>query len=180
MPGRRRSAWPVTGLVTGLVAGLVLVGWVAPVAAHPYHTTLAEADWNGETNRLEIALRLLPEDFERALSARDRGSKPPADDPGALDDRIVAWLSQDFRVIPNDGEPAPIEWVGKEISIEYVWLYFEIPLPGGLDGVTFEHRLLLDLEPEQVNTLLLRHDGERTTLTFRREGFRRRLAPPNP
>lgn len=162
-----------------LLATALLVGWGSPARAHPYHTTIAEADWNAESGRLEVALRLLPADLERALEAHVGQASPAAapttDDQATLDDHILGWLGQGFRLIPDGGEPAPILWVGKEVSIEHVWLYFEIPLADGLEGVTIEHRLLLDLEPRQVNTLLLGRGKGRRTLTFRRERPRHRL-----
>lgn len=35
---------------------------------HPYHRTLAEVEWNAQSNRYEVALRIDPRDLESALS----------------------------------------------------------------------------------------------------------------
>ncbi|MEM7517190.1 MAG: DUF6702 family protein, partial [Planctomycetota bacterium] len=55
---------------------------------------------------------------------------------------------------------------GFEVSAKETWVYFEVPLPDGLDGVQLENRVFFDLHAKQINTVLIR-DGEfRQTLTF--------------
>ena len=169
---RNRLRRPVLAILLTLLAA-------APLFAHPYHTSIGEADWNPETKRLEVALRFVPDDFDRALRAH-AGPPSPEATTEEVDRQIVDWLAQGFRVLedPESDAPAPIQWVGKEVSIEHVWLYFEVPLPKGLYQATLEHRLLLDLEPTQTNTLLLRIDGQRRTLTFGRGRFQHHLGAP--
>lgn len=168
--GRRRirsSAW--------ILAILLAAG---PLLAHPYHTSIGEADWNSQTQRLEVALRFVPDDLDRALRA-SFGPLPQDAPAEETDRRIVRWLEQGFQVFSHGADeaaPAPIEWVGKEVSIEHIWIYFQVPLADGRDGAILEHRLLFDIEPGQINTLLLRRSDHRTTLTFTRERSRQPLA----
>ena len=40
----------------------------AVVSAHPSHVAIAEAEWNQESKKMEVALRVRPEDLEEALT----------------------------------------------------------------------------------------------------------------
>ena len=40
--------------------------------AHPIHTSVAEADYNGASGALEVSLRVFIDDFEAALSVHAR------------------------------------------------------------------------------------------------------------
>ncbi len=62
-----------------------------------------------------------------------------------------------------------LKWVGKEVSVKAAWLYFELPLPDGCEGVTLSNRIFLELEANQVNTLNLREGKQKATLHFTRE-----------
>ena len=173
MNGRPQARSPLIVLGWLLFASLV----AAPALAHPYHTTIAEMDWNAARSTLEVALRLLPDDLDRAVAAWT--GKPPQTTPTPDEATIAAtltrWLEDRFIVRTAAGDAAPIAWVGRDIGVDHAWLYFEIHLADGLVGCSLEQRIMLDLEPRQVNTVLLRAEGERTTLTFSRESPSREL-----
>ena len=59
--------------MTALLALALGLGGAAPAAegVHPFHVTLAEAEYNAESRRLEVALRVYhPLDLETALTRR--------------------------------------------------------------------------------------------------------------
>jgi hypothetical protein len=132
---------------------------------HPFHITMAEAEFNPETNRLEVALRVYhPTDLEAALSRR-AGAKVDLEKTGKVDDLILAYLREAFVATPEGAkEPARIEWVGKEVSLKTAWLYFEVDLPAGIDGTTFKNRLLFEVERDQANTIVFRDATRRASL----------------
>ncbi|MDG2221326.1 MAG: hypothetical protein P8L85_08105 [Rubripirellula sp.] len=89
---------------------------------HPSHETFSELEWNAETGRLEVAMRLDVLD-EQWLKRQFQG-KP------ASKDWIVQYLQKKFRVTdtPRDGKPdaASYHWIGREDDGSHVWWYFEI------------------------------------------------------
>ena len=97
------------------------VGSAAPLAlAHEFHVSSAEVEHNRESGKLEVALRVLPEDLEAALSrGRDRAVRLEV--TAGVDALITAYLTHNFRVAGPGGEPRPVEW-GRQGSL----------LPGGL------------------------------------------------
>ena len=134
-------------------------------AAHPGHSSIAEAEWNAKTGRLEIALQVNPIDLERALG---RLADRPIDlDKSAGVDRLLQkYLARSFFAREPDGKQAKLIWVGHEVDAKDVWLYFEVPLKKGLENVTFGSAFLLELLPDQANTINFRVGKLRKSLTF--------------
>ncbi|QDT14397.1 DUF6702 family protein [Alienimonas californiensis] len=130
-------------------------------AVHPQHVTLAEAEWNPQSQSLEVALRITPAQLEEVVE-RHAGRSVDLD-AEASDAAVAAWLRTAFVVTPPDPDPtddeapapAPLKYVGKEVGISVGWVYFEVPLPGGWEGVTVSDRVRLNVEPAQHNTLVL-------------------------
>ncbi|MDF1666343.1 MAG: hypothetical protein P1V97_31630, partial [Planctomycetota bacterium] len=74
--------------VLSLVSLAALVG-PQSAAAHPFHVTLAEAELETKTGNLELAIRVKPEDLERALSAQTN-RKISLEKEGKVDALILA------------------------------------------------------------------------------------------
>jgi hypothetical protein len=149
---------------------------------HPFHVSQAEAEWNAESARLEVALRLHPQDAQAIL---DRQSKTPIDLATAPEDqlaeRFAAYLSDRFCLVREVGTDEALErgswaWVGIEREATHVWLYFELGRPEGApdSAIRLENRLLMDIQGDQTNVVLLRSLG-RVGLQFRGEQVRLEL-----
>lgn len=148
--------------------------WPGTAGAHTFHVSLAEAEWNPSSGRLEVSLRTLPDDLERALSDALHRKIVLEKEPD-LDTLIAQHLEQVFIVHDAIGEEKAHHWVGKDLRPQEVWLYFEVELPDGLEGVEIEYLLLLRQEPHQVNTLNLKQGEWRGSLTFLRGEERQRV-----
>lgn len=159
-----------TILLATLIAALTCCNYASVAFAHPFHTSIAETEWNAETKRLEVALRVSPEDLESALSKQSE-EKVRLEDSEGVDELIVDYLHEHFILCQpksGDEEPKPLElkWTGKELSTKAAWLYFEIEAPDGVEGLEFTNRLLLDEGDSQINTVVLRDGKRKTTLRF--------------
>jgi hypothetical protein len=157
---------------------LLLVVAALPAGAHPYHASLAEAEFNPDTGRLEVALEVVVSDFERALP---RGAG--VESAGA-DAAIARYLEERF-LLTCLGTAATLSWVGKELELRNAWLYFELdPLPDSdqhsfdLNGCTLEVRLFFELEATQLNTVRLTTPDFETTATLSRDQPALVIAPP--
>ncbi len=156
---------------------LVLLAAAAPARAHPFHVSIAEMEWNERSSRLEVAVKVLPEDLERALRRKTR-RHVVLERTADIDRLIHRYLSEAFVVTNHTGKPARLHWVGKEISPKEAWLYFEVAMPAGLDRARITNRLLFGMQKDQVNTLILRTDGKRTSLSFSRQQPTQMLSGP--
>jgi len=155
-----------------MILGCVLATTTQAETIHPFHISLAEVEYNAKTKKLEIALRIHPDDLEQAL--RDlTGKKVVLDKTKNVDKLILKYLAKTFSVKPKStGEkkvkqkPAKIVWVGKEIKIKWSWLYFEIPLKNGWDGIEITNRILFDQVKKQTNTMLFKQGKKRAAINF--------------
>jgi hypothetical protein len=142
-----------------------------PALAHPYHASLAEAEFNPETGRLEVALKVLIVDLERALSVDSGAVEHPETDA-----TITRYLARRFRLQCPGAEPATLSWVGKEPELRSAWLYFELSPSGedakprnSLAGCSLEVQIFLELEATQLNTVRLKTPDYETTATLSRD-----------
>jgi len=136
-----------------VVAGLLAV----PALAHRYHVSIAEAEFNETSQRLEIALNISARDAQEAL--------PHHDDPGRP---LSAYVSERWSFVSADGKGRDPVWIGHEIEGDHLWLYFEVPMPGGLDGARIENRMFFELDPRQVNTVNFRQGDWRFGVAYSR------------
>ena len=158
--------------ISCLLALLVAAGLAR---AHASHVSWGELDHNPEAGTWEMALRVVPEDLEKALSRAGRETVRLGRTPD-LDERILTYLEKKLIARDSSGQPCSWRWVGKEHSWKEVWIYAELLCPDSLLGGEIENRIFLELDDEQVNTLVLRWRGHETTLTFHRVETRRAVA----
>lgn len=133
-------------------------------ALHPFHVSIAEMEFDAETKKLEVALRVWPIDLEKVLRLKSKEAVD-LDKTENIDELIAAYLQESFLVQKEDSDPIKIEWVGKEIDAKHAWLYFEIPVDGPMD-LLISNRVCFEAEPDQENTILFRHDSKRLSLRF--------------
>lgn len=164
----RARSYGLTGLLATLV--LLLSGTYLSLAqAHPFHVSVAEAEWNREKSQLEVAIRIDANHLEQALR-KQLGTGLVLEQP-ETEARLEGYVRQNWQTRTADGAAVRLVWVGFEIEDQTAWIYFAVPLPDGWKGSTVTHRLLLEEVSEQSNLLILREAARGTccTLRFHRE-----------
>jgi hypothetical protein len=140
--------------------------------AHPYSASRAEVDWNAETGRFEVALAVLPEELVQMIeSDRPTAERFLLNATPECDAEIAEYLKRHFVAALPHGEVASLEWVGKEVSFEAAWLYFELVFempPTTLGGMVFKVDLGLELSHEHINAVQVRYSEDRRGLLFSR------------
>ena len=136
----------------------LFLGLTAAAHAHALKLSVTEATYNRDSGRLELAVRLFADDLEEALT-KDSGRRVPIDKPELLAPAASAYLRKHLKVRSAGGEVQSLSWSGAEVTATHVWLYAEVPLPGGLVGATFSVTFMHELFSDQLNSLKLR-DGE--------------------
>ena len=151
-----------------LFASLLIVSIVRQADAHAFHVTVAEAEVNHKTGFIEIAMRVHPGDLELALG-RIAKRRIRLEKELKVDDLIRSYLQRSIELKTARQKPRKIKWVGKEVSIKWAWLYFEIPLDKGLDDSTLTNKVFFELLKDQENTIVLKDGKRRQTLSFRKD-----------
>ena len=107
---------------------MILILWIAALL-HPVHETVAEVEWNANTNRMEIALRLDALDEEWLMKSFQAEAEPST--------FALKHLANRFQVSDQPSFPKEdaitdavigrqYHWVGRKADGAYVWWYFEI------------------------------------------------------
>ena len=142
---------------------------------HPFHISVAEAQWNEDGSRLQVALRLTPRDLDAAISGatgRPVVLERQSDERAA--ELIQQYVRENFYLSPtpeaaerDDAETHAarrkrFHWVGIEQEVRYTWVYFELERPSGSGradandaSVWLTNRVIFNAEPTQINTLQL-------------------------
>lgn len=113
--------------VTGMMTLLMLIGPACAatnLASHPFHTTYSEMEWNPETCRFEVALQLPGFVIDEELSRihRKRINVETAENAEKL---VEDYVRSRFRVTTDRLQECQLHWVGMEVDVRDVWVYFE-------------------------------------------------------
>ncbi len=156
-PARFQPFWKLS------IVSLFILSLPGTLTAHPFHLSLAEAEFNPQSKHLEVALKVYPPDLLRALKARVSGGALPKE---KVSEVTTNYLKEVFRVQLANGKSSSLDWVGMEENLKATWLYFQFPLPDGLNGVKIENRIFFEFESRQINTINLKKNGRWESLRF--------------
>ncbi|KGE03523.1 hypothetical protein HRUBRA_01902 [Pseudohaliea rubra DSM 19751] len=133
--------------------------------AHPFHASYAELSWSAAGDQLQVALRVIPEDLETALSREAGGPVllDPASPPVAL---MEAYLDRHFEISADGAEPAPVAFLGLEIAYDETWLYFTLPVSRAAAPLMLSNTLLFDVAEAQSNRVRSLWAPEAPVLVF--------------
>jgi len=147
-------------------------------ASHPGHASLAEIEWNPKSGNFEIALCVCPEDLQQVLSIA-AGKPIRLELENEIDELLRAYVAKHFRILPNhrddkkplenDPQWGQIRWVGQEIDIERVWLYFELSGDSKLADWKISNEMFFELNPEQLNLIQFSAKGKSESFSLTRE-----------
>ncbi len=152
----------------------MIAGWLCALCLlHPFHTTQAEMEWNGQTQCFEVSLKLQLIDAQRAIDAtldKTAGQTPKPVDQMS-DDELGKWmtkyLTSRFRLEAGPKKVGELKWVGCQWEGASVWCYFELKPPGGEREFRLVNSLLTEFESDQVNTVVFRLQPAPVSVSFR-------------
>lgn len=142
--------------------------------AHSLHQSIAEAEYNAQTKKLEISLTVFINDLETALIRRaERDLRIERTPSSVFDAQIVAYLGAVLNLTDAAGHPAKLEWLGRQVDVETqkssdptTTLFFQFTLPKGLADAKLQHALFCELFADQVNLLLLKDGATKRSMRF--------------
>lgn len=142
---------------------LVSIAVTQPVP-HPFHVSVAEIEYNSKSRKLECALRIWPEDLEKALNKQSE-EKIDLDSTKDIDERIFKYMQAKIKI--SDGErDSKLIWIGKELEIKQGWLYFEAETGKQPDDFAFSNQMFFELQDDQVNMFNFKFEDRRASISF--------------
>jgi hypothetical protein len=152
------------------LAGALLAVALAAAAggatsAHKFYASLAQVERTAD-GRLEVALRFFPDDLETALR-KATGTRVVVEDSAAFGAVVEPWLNTVFA-LEAGGARTAFRYVGAEVTVKAAWVYVEAEWAHPLSASTMTNAILVDLFPEQVNTVNLVEGAKRSSKVFDR------------
>ncbi|MEZ6118807.1 MAG: DUF6702 family protein [Pirellulaceae bacterium] len=160
-----RSHRPASNNVRIILFAISLALWVShSAAAHPFHVSTAEANWNPESKMLEVAVKLDVLDLQNAVRQSSQ-TKVQITDVQAADALVQKYVRTRLQFRLGDKkELAEWTWVGYEVDLKSAWLYLELPLPNGAAELKISNTLLFGDVFGQVNYMTIQQADQHATV----------------
>ena len=134
--------------------------------AHRFHTSLTRIDFNKNQKLYEISIQLFTHDLIPVLEKRG-GKRVELEKSADADKLIFDYINKNFQLTDTKGEVKNLKWIGKETSIDTVWVYLEIEATENLENYKLRNTLFFETFPEQTNLVVCRYDGKKADLMFK-------------
>lgn len=135
-----------------LALGIWLIG---SGGLHKFYVSLTEIRYNGETARVEVSMRIFPDDLDRALSERFGVDTHLASslEPAVADSLVGLYLLSHFA-LGSDGRELSFTYLGKEPEADAIWCFLESdPVNPAPVGLQIRNSILMKQFEDQVNII---------------------------
>ncbi len=149
-----------------LAFGLLIVLGLTATALHEYYVSVTHANYNPETEKLELGIKLFTDDLERTILVNSEEAIKLSDASFGDDaDEFFAEYLEKNLLFTQGGKVQELTYVGFEPGPDETWLFAEITMPA---SGTFEvkHTVLFDVFPEQINIVHFKVNGKEQSHYF--------------
>ncbi len=127
---------------------------------HPFYVSVIDINHNTKEETVEMSIRIFTQDLEETLqkySAAKIDMVHPAN-KAVLDKQINDYIKQKLQLKMN-GQTVTMQYVGYEIQLESVWIYFEVPKIKQLKKLDVNCTILYDFQNIQSNIFHVKANG---------------------
>ncbi|GAB3828524.1 hypothetical protein GCM10028895_42170 [Pontibacter rugosus] len=140
-----------------------------PAAAHDYHASIADVQFNPRTQSLEVAVKVFMDDLEDALSRRSKTNVVYSHTSEQVKKHLSDYLSTNLVFEVEQGKPLKHKFVGSEADADVVWIYLEIPVNKAiLPQLYVKNAILTDLFSDQMNIVNINYKGKTESVLLQR------------
>jgi len=145
-----------------LAAALLCVS--AAADAHRFHMGITELAYNPRTKSTEIVHTYMAHDIEALLMTKYQRQFDLGD---PKDQEVLRkYVDERFVLKGRDNARLQVEWIGMTADSQSVVIYQELKNAPLSKTAAIRHSILVDLLPDQVNTVNLNDGGAVRSLTF--------------
>ncbi len=134
---------------------LLTASFVASASAHRYHTSLTRMDYNREEKLVEVSMRLFTHDLERVLEKQTK-RRIDLEKTAKIDELVFDYLKANFILKDKNGSIKNLVWVGKELDVDKISVYIEIPLEEKPENFSLRNTVFFESFSEQTNLVTVR------------------------
>lgn len=160
----KKIVWPAFLLLLSLFAFHFSL-FTFSASAHRYHESLTRIDYNETEKLFEITILLFTHDLVPVLE-KQTGKRIDLEKTPDIDKIILEYLGRNFVLKNKKGEAQKLNWVGKQVEIESVYVYVEIPSAETPEGASLQNTIFFETFNEQTNRVSFRFDGKKADLLF--------------
>jgi hypothetical protein len=142
----------------------LLLKWL--LLLHPFYVSTTEINHNTKSGELEISVRLFTADLEETLRKNYKAKVDLLSSAAAqksADDALVSRYITGRLQLLVDGKPCTLKFVGREVSEENTWGYFEVENVKAVKKLHISNKLLYDWQPQQSNMHVVKCNGGEKT-----------------
>lgn len=110
-----------------LAAAICVSSSLSTAEAHPGHYSLTEIEFNPQNQRFEVAMRVRIADLQDALAMQAHRRISLEHDPQAAA-AVQKYVAANFQISASQSDRCVLHWVGHELALHDVWIYFEVQL----------------------------------------------------
>ena len=137
-------------IALAIVTTFLCGGWLL----HEFYVSLTEIRYNPGSERLEVSMRIFPDDLDRALERNFGISAHLATEKEPVEADSLLQIYLDFHfAIEVDGEPVTLKYLGKEPEADAIWCYMESEPIIDFGSILIRSSLLTDEFEDQVNII---------------------------
>ena len=129
---------------------MLLVGAVAPAAAHTYFFGVSELNINPESNHIEVIHQFTAHDIENTI-AEIKQISFSAEHPQY--DKLVQWYIEQHFTLEQKNKIVNMNWIGFEIKRGQLFAYQESISKYHLNNLVVKNTILINTYVEQINTV---------------------------
>ena len=137
---------------------------------HPFHVSVCEIEYNDNTQKFEISIRIFTDDFENALKSLYPAGIDLNRDYNKENVRnlIEAYLEKHFSIWIN-GEQVDLKYLGSEPVEDATWNYLESAEIPWNASMALKNEVLFDVFGDQMNLVHVSKGGGKKSFRFDRD-----------
>lgn len=138
--------------------------WLSLFFAHPFHASIAKAEYNYESKSLQVVINTFTDDVLMALT---HFQKESIKDPQTVDKFLPAYLQQHLTLQNSKGKLLPMTYIGSAAQGSTLKVYVEFFCSWKeLQKTNIQYSLLFQEFDDQVNTVNIYVGSHKQTLVF--------------
>lgn len=137
-----------------------------PLGRHTFHTSLTRMDYNAKEKNIEISIQLFSHDLVSVLEKQNK-TNIDLENTKDVDNLILKYLETNFVLKNKSGDVKKLNWVGKEVTVDTVYVYVETASDVDLSGFTMQNTIFFESFPQQTNLVLAKYGEKKADLFFK-------------
>lgn len=157
-------------IIIAVFAATLTFGSIAN--AHRFHSSLTTIDYDADEKNIKITIQLITHDVLEVFDEITRKSLDLENSP-EVDELLKKYLAEHFVMQNKSGDKLEMKWVGKQVELERIFVYLEIPSGESIEGFKLHNTIFFENYPAQTNIIIAKFNSEKADLLFKgKDGFK--------